>query len=131
MTITPDTNVLVRVLVRDDGRQAAAAERVLSSAEQIALTLPSLCELVWVLMRHYDISREDTAATLRALMAVESVTVDRHAVDFGLSVLEQGGDFADGVIAYEGQRLGGMVFVSFDRQAVKQVRAAGGQARAP
>jgi predicted nucleic-acid-binding protein len=38
---------------------------------------------------------------------------------------EGGGDFADGVIAFEGSRLGGQTIVSFDRQAVKLLQVAG------
>jgi hypothetical protein len=57
------------------------------------------------------------------------VVVDLGAVEAGLAVLERGGDFADGVIAFEGRRAGGRVFTSFDRGAVKRVGAAGGEAR--
>jgi len=32
--------------------------------------------------------------------------------------LEAGGDFADGIIAYEGRQLGAEVFLSFDKDAV-------------
>jgi predicted nucleic-acid-binding protein len=57
------------------------------------------------------------------------VTVDRAAVDAGLAQLDRGGDFADGIIAFEGLRLGGDVFLSFDRNAVTLVEAAGGSAK--
>lgn len=40
-------------------------------------------------------------------------------------MLDAGGDFADGVIAYEGQLLGGEVFLSFDKDAVKRLAAQG------
>jgi hypothetical protein len=43
--------------------------------------------------------------------------------------VEAGGDPADGVIVFEGRRLGGEIFVSFDRRAVPLVRAVGGEAR--
>jgi predicted nucleic-acid-binding protein len=46
-------------------------------------------------------------------------------VEAGLAQLEAGGDFADGVIAHQGQWLGGDVFVSFDRQAVGLLRGQG------
>jgi hypothetical protein len=46
-----------------------------------------------------------------------------------LVLLDAGGDFADGVIAFEGRRLGGEVFASFDRNAVRLVAAAGGETR--
>ncbi len=53
-------------------------------------------------------------ASVRALIESASVLVDRLAAEAGLAVLESGGDFADGVIAFEGRRAGGPVFVSFD-----------------
>lgn len=129
MNITVDTNILVRSLVRDDPKQAAAADRVLKSATVIAVTLPCLCELVWVLLKVYSLSRTDVAAAMRALLAIGNVEADRPAAEAGLAVLEAGGDFADGVIAYDGSRLGGQTFVSFDRQAVKLLQAAGVAAR--
>jgi predicted nucleic-acid-binding protein len=36
-----------------------------------------------------------------------------------------GGDFADGVIAFEGQWLGANTFLSFDKKAVKLAKAQG------
>jgi predicted nucleic-acid-binding protein len=47
------------------------------------------------------------------------------AVQAGLKVFEAGGDFADGVIAYEGIWLGAETFVSFDKKAVKQLSKQG------
>lgn len=43
----------------------------------------------------------------------------------GLALLEAGGDFADGVIAYDGDWLGAETFVSFDGQAVSLLEARG------
>jgi len=58
-----------------------------------------------------------------------TVRVDRRAVEAGLAVFEAGGDFAAGVIAFEGRRLGGSVFASFDRRAVELIAATGAQTR--
>jgi predicted nucleic-acid-binding protein len=116
--ITVDTNVLIRAIVRDDEKQAIAADRILKSAEIIAVTLPCLCEFVWVLRRLYEFNREDIAAAIRALADTENVTLNRPAVEAGLAILNAGGDFADGLIAYEGSWLGAEMFVSFDKKAV-------------
>ena len=43
-------------------------------------------------------------------------------------LLEAGGDFADGAIAYEGKWLGADTFVSFDKKAVKLIETYGGPA---
>jgi predicted nucleic-acid-binding protein len=129
VNITVDTNILVRSMVRDDKKQAAIAERLLKSAEIIAVTLPCLCELVWVLLKYYELSRQDVADAIRALLAVGNVKADRTAAEAGLALLEAGGDFADGVIAHEGSKLGGEVLVTFDRKAIKLLHAAGLPAR--
>lgn len=118
MKVTVDTNVLVRAVVRDDPVQASAAAKVLTDAELIAVATPCLCEFVWVLCRVYDFQPADAATAIRALLAVSNVEVNRPAVEAGLSMLEAGGDFADGVIAFEGNWLGGETFVSFDKKAV-------------
>jgi predicted nucleic-acid-binding protein len=127
--VVVDTNVLVRAVVRDDVAQARVAAKVLMDAELIAVALPCLCEFVWVLRKLYGLQTEDIAAAIRALLAAANVQVNRPAVDAGLSVLEANGDFADGVIAYEGTWLGGETFVSFDKQAVALLTAHGQPAR--
>ena len=129
MRITPDTNVLVRVAVNDEPEQAREARRVLHDAEVVVLTLPALCELVWVLRRAYGRRSEDIAAAIRALIAASTVVVDRPAAEAGLAMLEAGGDFADAIIAFEGRRLGGPVFASFDREATELISASGGEAQ--
>jgi predicted nucleic-acid-binding protein len=46
-------------------------------------------------------------------------------------MLAAGGDFADGVIAFDGRRLGGEIFVSFDRKVVDLVASQGGDTLLP
>lgn len=118
MKITVDTNVLVRSVVRDDERQARAAEKILKEADVIAVALPVLCEFVWVLRKVYDLAPADIATAVRVLLDIRNVAVNRPAAEAGLSILDAGGDFADGVIAHEGNWLGGEIFVSFDKKAV-------------
>jgi predicted nucleic-acid-binding protein len=129
MRVSVDTNVLVRAVMVDDPTQAHKAIRVLSEAELIAVAMPCLCELVWVLLRVYGLQASDAAAAIRALLAAANVEVNRPAAEAGLAVLEAGGDFADGVIAYEGRWLGAETFVSFDKKAVALLAAQGQSAR--
>lgn len=129
MKVTVDTNVLVRAVVQDDASQARAAAELLTQAEVVAVPLVCLCEFVWVLRRVYRFGRQDIAAALAALLDAGIVAVDRPAVEAGLAVFAAGGDFADGVIAHEGNWLGGETFVSFDRQAVSLLAGQGEQAR--
>jgi predicted nucleic-acid-binding protein len=125
MKITADTNVLVRAITGDEARQSKAAQDALANADVIALALPALCELAWVLARGYRIPLPDIAGAIRQMVNSANVVVNRPAVEAGLAMLDAGGDFADGVIAYEGSWLGAETFVSFDRNAVKLIKAQG------
>jgi len=129
MKVTPDTNVLVRGVVHDDEEQAKLADNLLRRAEVIAITVPCLCELVWVLRSIYGFKRSDAAAAIRALLVARNVETNRPTVEAGLAMLDAGGDFADGVIAYEGKWLGAETFVSFDKKAVEMLAAQGVSAR--
>src|SRR5262245_35702694 len=129
MKITADSNVLVRAVTSDDTRQSKVAEAELANADVVALTLPALCELVWVLSQGYKIPSAEIAEAVRRLMNATNIVANRPAVEAGLAMLESGGDFADGVIAYEGTWLGADAFASFDKAAVKLMEAQGVSAR--
>ena len=125
MRITADTNVLVRAITGDDPRQSRLAQEALAGAALVALPIPVLCELVWVLSRGYDIAAADIAAALRRLIDSATAAANRPAVEAGLAALTAGGDFADGAIAFEGRALGAERFVSFDRKAVRLLATQG------
>jgi predicted nucleic-acid-binding protein len=129
MKVSVDTNVLIRAALQDDPEQGPAAASLLSKASLVAVSLPCLCEFVWVLRRGAKLSAADVAQSIRDLIEAENVTMNRPAVEAGLAMLEAGGDFADGVIAFEGQWLGGDEFVSFDREAVYLLGKVGRPAR--
>ncbi|WP_036290712.1 type II toxin-antitoxin system VapC family toxin [Methylosinus sp. PW1] len=129
MRITADTNLLVRALTGDDERQSALAREELEGAAIVAVTLPALCELVWVLSRGYEIPSAEIAEAIRRLMNTTTVAVNRPAAEAGLAILEAGGDFADGVIAFEGRWLGAEFFSSFDKKATKLLKERGEKVR--
>ncbi len=129
MKISVDTNVLARAVLQDDAAQARAAAKVLEKASLIAVSLPCLCEFVWILLRGAQLPKENVVIAVRALLDTENVVMNRPAVEAGLAILELGGDFADGVIAYEGNWLGGETFVSFDKKAVALLKTQGQSAR--
>jgi predicted nucleic-acid-binding protein len=128
MKITADTNVLVRALTEDHAAHSKVAQQALSKAEIVAVTTPTLCELVWVL-RSYKIRPSDIATKIRELLNSSNVVSDRPAAEAGLAMLDLGGDFADGAIAYEGAWLGADTFASFDKKAVKLIESQGRSAR--
>jgi predicted nucleic-acid-binding protein len=119
-----DTNILVRMLIRDNPIEAQRAEEFLLTHE-IVVTNQTLCELVWVLKRIYRFTVAEVECAIRSLVETDTVTLDKAAVDSGLSFLRAGGDLADGIIAFEGRRLGGQVFATFDRKAAAILDLAG------
>lgn len=129
MKITADTNVLIRAAVQDDVHQARRAAKVLEEADLVAVPVPVLCEFVWVLRRGYKKSVPDISDAIHRLMNGVNVVMNRPAVEAGLSVLNAGGDFADGIIAYEGDWLGAEEFVSFDSKAISILQSQGTRAR--
>jgi predicted nucleic-acid-binding protein len=127
--VSVDTNVLARAILQDNPTQCRTARKLLKEATLIAVSLPCLCELVWILRQGAKLTKEDVAAAIRALFDTENVVMNRAAVEWGLALLEAGGDFADGIMAHEGAWLGGETFVSFDKQAVTLLLKRGETAR--
>ncbi|TPI46545.1 type II toxin-antitoxin system VapC family toxin [Mesorhizobium sp. B2-9-1] len=125
MKIGLDTNVLLRLVVGDDEAQQRTAAETLEAAELVAISVQALCEFVWVLDRSYRVARPDISASIRRTLDMRNVVANRPTIEAGLAVLDAGGDFADGVIAFDGQWLGGETFVSFDKRAAKLVEGLG------
>ena len=125
MKISIDTNVLVRTVLQDDPAQMAAANQLLRNASSIAISLPCLCEMVWILRSGAKLSNSKIIEILENILSVKKIKLNRVAVLEGLKLLKMGGDFADGVMEYEGSVLGGEVFYSFDKKAVKLLKEQG------
>ncbi len=122
MKVTLDTNVLVRLATKDDPAQTAVAQEILTKCSLIAVPNAVFCEFVWVLVRGYRYTPSQAAHAVRMLMQMRGVMCNAPAVLAGLVFLDNGGDFADGVIAFDGELLGGQEFVSFDKGAVKLLK---------
>ena len=128
MRITADTNVLLRAVLEDDKEQASAARALLLRATIFAVPVPVFCEFVWVLKRGYGCQVDEIAGAIEAICEIDVVTTDHPAVEAGLKLLRAGGDFADGVIAHQGEGYGESVFSSFDRDAVALLKRGGAEA---
>jgi predicted nucleic-acid-binding protein len=85
MTIVPvflDTNVFLRFLTRDEPRQAEACRSLFERAEagefQLMTSHLVVAEIVWTLQSYYQLSREDIAGTLRDLLEMRSLRIERR-----------------------------------------------------
>lgn len=93
--IAIDTNVIVRLLTKDNEAQYEAAFRLFSS-EDIFIADTVILESEWVLRYAYDYSPKDIANALRKLFGLKNVHLSNpqlivQAIDWH----EQGLDFAD------------------------------------
>lgn len=118
-----DTNVLVRLLVRDDERQFRAARSfVLGEAERgepVLVGLLVLVETEWVLRSRYRRTKEEIADAFVALLsAVDIVIEDEASLEIALRRWRSGAaDFADCLIATRHEALGCRGTATFDRRA--------------
>jgi predicted nucleic-acid-binding protein len=98
--IALDTNVLVRLLLRDDEAQAAQARELFEANAGIDAALfvsdVVLAELAWVLRSRYALATEPIARAVRALLDDGTLAwQSRAAVAQALQLCTQGrGDFA-------------------------------------
>lgn len=67
----------------------------------------------------YGTPRGDIGQAIRQLLDTSNVVTNRPTVEAGLAILEAGGDFADGVIAYDGTWLGASTLLTFDKKAAR------------
>ncbi len=114
-----DTNVLVRYIMQDDAKQSARAAKLVESLtgdEPGFVTLVSVVELVWVLSSCYDLTREQLAQALEALLRAKQLVVDRaEHIARALRVFTAGSaDFADCLIERTAANAGCTKTMTFD-----------------
>jgi|SRR3954447_2085843 predicted nucleic-acid-binding protein len=73
-----DTNVLVRLIVRDDPRQVSAADAFVGQGAWVSL--PVLLETVWVLVSVYERTPAQIAAVVAHLLDHETLSVQEPDV---------------------------------------------------
>ena len=116
-----DTNVVVRLLLRDDATQAKKAEHAFlrhARGEGVFLPLVVLVETAWVLAYTYELSRSAIHDHLLALTRTRGVVVDEaERVQEALDAYATGSaDFADYVILAGTRRAGCKALLTFDRR---------------
>jgi predicted nucleic-acid-binding protein len=120
-----DTNVVVRLLVRDDAAQAKKAEQTFlrhARGDGVFLPLVVVVETAWVLAYTYELSRKAIHEHLLSLIRTRGVVVDEaDLVQEALDAYAKGGaDFADYVILAATRRAGCRTLLTFDRRLAKE-----------
>src|ERR1700743_24867 len=93
--IVLDTNVLARLLLRDDEQQYRKAFQLLGDGRDYTVPPTVVLELVWVLGT-YNVPKADIAKGLRGLLGLPNFKPHQSAeITVAISLYEAGLDFAD------------------------------------
>lgn len=110
-----DTNVLVRLVMRDDPRQAAAAEEFVARGAWVSHVV--LGELAWVLDSVYGLTAKQVGLAVDMLLEHEHVTIqDADVVEDALrSFRRRTAEFSDCLILATARKAGHLPLGTFDR----------------
>ncbi len=117
-----DTNVLVRLITRDDERQVEAAEEFVSKGAWVSHLV--LAETSWVMDSVYDRTPEQIANAIGMLLDHKQLTIqDQDAVAAALEKFRKnkGISFSDLLILEIARKNGHLPLGSFDRELAKLV----------
>ena len=121
MSVAIDTNVLVRLLVRDDEAQYQAARRLVDQAEAagepVLVMLCALLETEWVLRSRYKLDKPAIAAAFTQMLESAGIEFEHEpTVEESLYLWSRypRADFADCLLAARAAHLGRDRFLSFD-----------------
>jgi predicted nucleic-acid-binding protein len=111
-----DTNVLVRLVARDDADQVSAAEQFVSRGAWVSHLV--LAETLWVLDSVYGLSRKQIATAVEMLLNHQDLTL--QDVDVVISALDHylnrsGVDFSDCLVLEIARKAGHLPVATFDR----------------
>ncbi|HEX8010397.1 MAG TPA: type II toxin-antitoxin system VapC family toxin [Casimicrobiaceae bacterium] len=115
-----DTNVLVRLLVRDDPHQLESAERFVAKGAWVSHVV--LVETLWVLDAVYERSGEQMAAAVERLLAHADLTLqDADVVAAALTQFRAKPTlgFSDCLVLETARKAGHLPLGTFDRQLGK------------
>ena len=121
--VAVDTNIVIRLLTRDDPEQASRAIALFES-EEIWVSKTVFLETEWVLRSVYGLSGDRAVAVLRGLAGLPNVRVeDSVAVSRALEWAVLGLELADAL--HLASRRESDKFVSLDEKLVKRAKRAG------
>ena len=115
-----DTNVLVRLLARDDLGQTTAAERFVEKGAWVSVL--ALAETTWVLSSVYDLTPPDLAKAIEMLLSHEKLVLqdsDTVAASLKLFRAKPALGFTDCLMLESARRAGHLPLGTFDRGLAK------------
>ncbi|MSO20831.1 MAG: PIN domain-containing protein [Acidobacteria bacterium] len=115
-----DTNVLVRLLLRDDPLQTAAADRFVEAGAWVSHL--ALAETMWVLSSIYELSAAEIARAVELLLKHRDLTIqDSEVVAAALASFRKRPvpGFSDCLLVELAHKAGHLPLGTFDRELSK------------
>lgn len=117
-----DTNIVVRLIVRDDEAQSQRARRLLER-EQVLLLTTVILESEWVLRSIYRHTKTEIIGAFRSLFGLPGVSLEQpDRVKAALELAESGCELSD---AMHVAGLGDAVFATFDLDLIRRAKRSG------
>jgi predicted nucleic-acid-binding protein len=115
-----DTNVIVRLITRDDAKQVAAAEAFVSRGAWVSHLV--LAETVWVLSTAYELDHDEVATAIDMLLKQKHLTI--QDADVVAAALDQyrgkpALGFTDCLVLEIARKAGHVPLGTFDRNLSK------------
>ncbi len=121
--IAIDTNVLVRLIVKDDEIQARKALKLIQSQEQsnVFIATVVICEMSWVLESCYQLKKPEIIRIFESLLRVKQFNVQASDVVWrALTAYEcSQAEFSDCLISAVSKLHGAAYVTTFDKRAAK------------
>lgn len=111
-----DTNVLVRLMTRDDPDQTASAEKFISAGAWVSMLV--LAEAIWVLDSVYDVDLSGQATAVEMLLNHRELTIqDRETASAALALFLRKPTlgFSDCLVLELARKAGNLPLGTFDR----------------
>jgi predicted nucleic-acid-binding protein len=115
-----ETNVLVRLITRDDARQVAAAEKFVARGAWVSQVV--LAEALWVLESVYDLGAPAQARAIEMLLNHRELTIqDAEVVGCALERFRSrpGVGFSDCLVLELARKAGHLPLGTFDRDLAR------------
>jgi len=114
-----DTNVLVRLIARDDARQTSAAEAFIANGAWVSQL--ALAEAVWVLASVYDLNAQDQARRIEMLLDHRQLVLQDHESVAALKLFRADPSlgFSDCLTLEMARKAGYLPLGTFDRKLGK------------
>lgn len=122
-----DTNILIRILVKDDDIKRKVCEKLLEKAkrkEVILYILPvAIIEIVWVLEKYYKLDKNVIRELVEAILNTPELKCEMEGVfkEAIKSYEEKNIKFADAVMGYWGIERGFSIVYTFDEKDFKRI----------